>query len=92
MPGVRESNQRAKRRAPRCGALRVREDWPGFSTGLLLWRKGIGIHANAPCGAFSSSPHRRTGDPMRALRAFFERAQEQKADKQNSKGARLAAS
>ena len=66
MPGVRESNQRAKRRAPRCGALRVREDWPGFSTGLLPWRKGIGIHANAPLRGLivqSSPPHR---GPMRA--------------------------
>ena len=34
------------RRPPR------RERRPGFSTGLLPWRKGIGIHADSPAGLF----------------------------------------
>ncbi|WP_431637670.1 hypothetical protein ACQVBX_07825 [Dyella sp. KULCS107] len=57
----RESNQREgdpPRRLPGC-ARQVREPRPGFSTGLLPWRKGIGIHADAPAG-LSSTAHRLT--------------------------------
>ena len=44
-------------------ALRVREAWPGFSSGLLLARKGESIHGLARCAAFSSTPHHRIGAP-----------------------------
>jgi hypothetical protein len=61
MPGARESSQREghpPRRLPGC-ARQVREPRPGFSTGLLSWRKGAGIHAAAPAG-LSSATHRLT--------------------------------
>ena len=50
-------------RLPGIHARQVREGRPGFSTGLLSWRKRIGIHANAPAG-LSTVPHRRTGAPV----------------------------
>jgi len=34
---------------------------PGFSTGLLSWRKGIDIPVDSPAG-LSTSAHRRTGE------------------------------
>src|SRR6185437_2202920 len=57
----RESNQREghpPRRLPG-SARQVRESRPGFSTGLLSWRKGAGIHADTPAG-LSSTTHRLT--------------------------------
>src|SRR5690348_15349839 len=44
-------------------ALRVREAWSGFSSGLLSARKGVALHGNARCAAWSSTPHRRIGAP-----------------------------
>jgi hypothetical protein len=63
-------------RLPPIRGRQVREPGPGFSTGLLSWRKGIGILADAPAG-LSSPSHRRTGAPGRAtrlLRVLFRRA------------------
>jgi hypothetical protein len=41
----------------------VREGWPGFSTGLLPWRKGIDVHVDAPAGLIvqPSPTHRGPG-------------------------------
>ena len=69
--GQRESNPRE--RPPRLAlaglpARQVHEAWPGFSTGLLSWRKGVGF-LPTPLWAFSSMPHRRTGAPSRAARS-----------------------
>jgi hypothetical protein len=61
------------------GALRVREDGPGFSTGLLSWRKGIDIRVDAPAGLIvpPSPPLRgpkcRSRASERALRAALSR-------------------
>src|SRR6185312_13600636 len=64
--GQRESNQRE--RPPRLAlaglpARQVREAGPGFSSGLLPARKGVAVHGNARCAAWSSPPHRRPGAP-----------------------------
>ncbi|PMQ07358.1 hypothetical protein DyAD56_01155 [Dyella sp. AD56] len=42
-------------------ALQVRVRVPGFSTGLLPRRKGIGIRADSPAGLFSTRPPPHTG-------------------------------
>ncbi len=42
-------------------ALQVRGRVPGFSTGLLPRRKGIGIPADSPAGLFSTRPPPHTG-------------------------------
>ena len=67
--GQRESNQRE--RPPRLAlaglrARQVRESVPGFSSGLLPARKGVAIHGDARCAAFSSPTHRRPGAPGKA--------------------------
>ena len=49
--------------------LRVREAWPGFSSGLLPVRKGVAVPGLARCAASSSPPHRRPGTPERAARS-----------------------
>ena len=45
--------------------IAAHEAWPGFSTGLLSWRKGAEIPVDSPAG-LSPPPHRRTGTPGRA--------------------------
>jgi len=47
-------------RFPAIHGWKVREAWPGFSTGLLPWRKGIDFHVDAPAGLLvhASPPHR----------------------------------
>jgi hypothetical protein len=51
-----------------------RELGPGFSTGLLPWRKGIGIPANPPAGLFVPDSLTAYGSRERAMRALFKRA------------------
>jgi len=62
----RESNQREEHPAWRFPAIhgwKVREAWPGFSTGLPALTKRSRHPCRLPLRALSSTPHRRTGAP-----------------------------
>jgi len=56
-------------------ALQVREAGPGFSSGLLLARKGEVIHDLARYAAWSSPPHRRPGAPEKQARIVRARSE-----------------
>jgi hypothetical protein len=72
-------------RLPGIPARQVREAGPGFSTGLLSWRKGIDIHVDPPAG-LSTPPHRRTGAPGRAARVVRALLKGRKAERPKCKG------
>jgi hypothetical protein len=86
MPGVKKSNPKKGQPggcALRADALRDRERVPGFSTGLLPWRKGVGIHADSPAGLFVPLTLAPYGSPIQssALRAVFISASLRSRDK-----------
>jgi hypothetical protein len=70
MPGVRDNQREGHPGAAPFGSVRTGR---AFRQGFLPWRKGIGIHANAPLRGLivQSSPSHR--GPMRAERALFEK-------------------
>ena len=72
------------------GALRVREDGPGFSTGLLSWRKGIDIRVDAPAGLIVPPSPPLRGPECRARSTASERALRAALSPRRSEGVALA--